>query len=39
MQIKTHLIESTSKNKEIKINSEIHIQIWTPDSQLIHSLG
>lgn len=38
MQIKTYLIESTNKNMEININinSEIHIQIWTPNFQLIH---
>lgn len=36
MQIKTYLVETQIKNIEIKINSEIHIQISAPNSQLIH---
>lgn len=36
MQIKTYLVETQIKNIEIKIKSEIRIQISAPNSQLIH---
>lgn len=38
MKIQTHLIKKTN-NTEIKTNSEICIQIWTPNFQLFRSVG